>query len=323
MEAHAREKDTAEWLSREYGGTATKSLFITVTSTDLETELSWPKVQRRIAQLIKDNRFLSEQEALPPRYQVVVYHHFENGFDEKLDYQTLADAEKAAQGYLDGTLEADGFAYEGAAIYDLQEKQYVRVFGDYPDPSAHADTIEADIDDGYSIFQTEQEQTDRMILVADLDLADTDLQDALTGDGGLLDYRGKDAVGGWFRAGESNAAVAQKLGDAYAGTAETMTLLSGETADYSKKYLAEHESDIIIHKASKKAFDELGLKKLPTVKNLQAEYAELLAGKKEAYAEYHSAQKEMRELLIHRQNIVQFLNLDMPAVQKEKEHDRG
>ncbi|MDD3192779.1 MAG: hypothetical protein PHE47_02860 [Oscillospiraceae bacterium] len=92
---------------------------------------------------------------------------------------------------------------------------------------------------------------------------------------------------------------------------------------YSKKYLAEHESDIIIHKASKKAFDELGLKKLPTVKNLQAEYAELLAGKKEAYAEYHSAQKEMRELLIHRQNIVQFLNLDMPAVQKEKEHDRG
>lgn len=96
-----------------------------------------------------------------------------------------------------------------------------------------------------------------------------------------------------------------------------------ETGGYSKKYLAEHESDIIIHKAAKKAFDELGLKKLPTVKSLQAEYAELLAGKKEAYAEYHSAQKEMRELLIHRQNIVQFLSLDTPAVQKEKEHDRG
>lgn len=99
--------------------------------------------------------------------------------------------------------------------------------------------------------------------------------------------------------------------------------LQGRCRRYSKKYLAEHESDIIIHKAAKKAFDELGLKKLPTVKSLQAEYAELLAGKKEAYAEYHSAQKEMRELLIHRQNIVQFLSLDTPAVQKEKEHDRG
>ena len=229
METHAREKDTAEWLSREYGGTTSKSLFVTVTGTDLETELAWPKVQRRVAQLIKDNHFLSEQEALPPRYQVIVYHHFENGFDEKLDYQTLADAEKAARGYLDGTLEADGFAYEGAAIYDLQEKQYIRVFGDYPDPSAHADTIEADIDEDDSIFRV---QSDRNDPAADLDLTDTDLQDTLTGDGGLLDYRGKDAVGGWFRDGESNAAVAQKLGDAYAGTAETMTLLSGETADY-------------------------------------------------------------------------------------------
>ena len=105
-----------------------------------------------------------------------------------------------------------------------------------------------------------------------------------------------------------------KTRDVYAGY---------KAAGYSKKYLAEHESDIIIHKAAKKALDELGLKKLPTVKSLQAEYAELLAGKKEAYAEYHSAQKEMRELLIHRQNIVQFLSLDTPAVQKEKEHDRG
>ena len=41
-----------------------------------------------------------------------------------------------------------------------------------------------------------------------------------------------------------------------------------------------------------------------------------------AYAEYSTAQKEMRELLIHRQNVVQFLGLDAPAVQKEKEHGR-
>ena len=79
------------------------------------------------------------------RYEVVVYHHFENGFDEKLDYQNLQDAENAARRYMDGTLEDDGFSYDGAAIYDLREKQYVRVFGDFPDDNAHADVIEANI----------------------------------------------------------------------------------------------------------------------------------------------------------------------------------
>ena len=54
---------------------------------------------------------------------------------------------------------------------------------------------------------------------------------------------------------------------------------------YSKKFLAEHEADIIIHKAAKKAFDELGVKKLPTVKSLQVEFAEQLSEKKAAYAE--------------------------------------
>ena len=66
------------------------------------------------------------------RYQVVVYHHLENGMDEKTEYATLEEAEQAAQGYLDGTMEADGFAYEGAAVYDLLEKKWLRVIGDFP-----------------------------------------------------------------------------------------------------------------------------------------------------------------------------------------------
>lgn len=41
-------------------------------------------------------------------YQVAAYHHFENGFDDKLDYQTLEEAEAAAQGYVAGTMEEDG-----------------------------------------------------------------------------------------------------------------------------------------------------------------------------------------------------------------------
>ena len=69
-------------------------------------------------------------------YQVAAYHHFENGFDDKLDYQTLEEAEAAAQGYVAGTMEEDGFAYDGAAVYDAETRQCLRVYGDYPDKMA-------------------------------------------------------------------------------------------------------------------------------------------------------------------------------------------
>ena len=69
-------------------------------------------------------------------YQVAAYHHFENGFDDKLDYQTLEEAEAAAQGYVAGTMESDGFAYDGAAVYDAKTHKCLRVYGDYPDEKA-------------------------------------------------------------------------------------------------------------------------------------------------------------------------------------------
>ena len=261
MEQHGREKETAAWLAHEYGGKEGNNLFIVRAGSPETVELTWSKVQRRIAQLIQSDNFYTEQEqdnfdnidpiairealaergivngqvvdaeanrnspfvrqvmadveriaqqqetiadhsqeyrlldrlradceyflgagaraekhlwagnvhaqiaklrelydALPekpewltkeaideyaermaPPYQVVVYHHMENGFDEKLDYQTLQEAEAAAQGYVDGTMESDGFAYDGAAIYDQQARKYLRIYGDYPDERAHAE----------------------------------------------------------------------------------------------------------------------------------------------------------------------------------------
>ena len=76
-------------------------------------------------------------QRMEPPYEVVVYRHFENGFDERLDYQTLAEAEQAAQKYVAGTMEGeDGFAYDGAGIYDLQENRWLRVYGNFPDERA-------------------------------------------------------------------------------------------------------------------------------------------------------------------------------------------
>ena len=209
MQQHGREKETAAWLAHEYGGKEGNNLFIVRAGSPETAELTWPKVQRRLAQLIREDKFFTEQEksvleqnrnylildrlradceyflgagnraekhlwagsvyaqivkmrelydALPqkpewltkemiddyadrmaPQYQVVAYHHFENGFDEKRDYQTLEEAEKAAQVYVDGTMESDGFAYDGAAIYDQQARKYLRIYGDYPDERAHAE----------------------------------------------------------------------------------------------------------------------------------------------------------------------------------------
>jgi len=93
-------------------------------------------------------------------------------------------------------------------------------------------------------------------------------------------------------------------------------------AGYSKKFLAEHESEILLHKAAKKAFDELNLTKFPTVKSLQTEFAELLTQKKAAYAQYRTARDEMRELLIHKANVERILREDAPTTEKQAAHER-
>ena len=62
MADHARERDTVAWLAGEYGTGVSKPLHITVTGTDIDYEMSWAKVQRRIAQLIKEDRFYTQAE---------------------------------------------------------------------------------------------------------------------------------------------------------------------------------------------------------------------------------------------------------------------
>ena len=62
MKDHAREKDTAAWLAQEYSGNDSKSLFVIRAGSPEGIELPWPKAQRRIAQLIKEDRFYTEAE---------------------------------------------------------------------------------------------------------------------------------------------------------------------------------------------------------------------------------------------------------------------
>ena len=62
MRDHARDKDTAAWLSREYGGDESKNLFISRAGNPEFAELTWAKVQRRISQLIEADDFYTDRE---------------------------------------------------------------------------------------------------------------------------------------------------------------------------------------------------------------------------------------------------------------------
>lgn len=92
-------------------------------------------------------------------------------------------------------------------------------------------------------------------------------------------------------------------------------------AGYSKKFLSAHESEIILHKAAKQFFDEQNLKKLPTVKSLQAEYAQLLSEKKAMYADYQKAREEMRSLQTAKANVDRILGENTLTTERESEKE--
>ena len=91
---------------------------------------------------------------------------------------------------------------------------------------------------------------------------------------------------------------------------------------YSKKYYDAHESDILIHKAAKKAFDDLALKKLPTVKSLQAKYSDLLVQKKLDYAALAKAREEAKQLRIYKANAEMLLRTDADDQRQTREHQQ-
>ena len=87
-------------------------------------------------------------------------------------------------------------------------------------------------------------------------------------------------------------------------------------AGYSKAFLEAHREEITLHKAAKAAFDEAGLQKLPRVKELDAEFAELLTKKKAAYPNYRKARNEMQELVRAQKNVERFFAEEKDTIEK-------
>lgn len=87
---------------------------------------------------------------------------------------------------------------------------------------------------------------------------------------------------------------------------------------YSKKFFEAHREEITLHKTAKDAFSKIK-GKIPTIKELNAEYAQVLAEKKKTYSEYRQARQEMKDYQTAKYNIDRFLQIEEQEKQAEKQ----
>ena len=87
---------------------------------------------------------------------------------------------------------------------------------------------------------------------------------------------------------------------------------------YSQKFYGEHESELALYKAAREAFNQLPERKIPKIKDLNVEYAEILKHKKELYSEYRQSKKEMQDFVTAKHNIDSFLRTQETEASVEK-----
>ncbi len=206
--------------------------------------MPWPKVQRRIAQLIRENRFYTQEEQpAPPDL---------SGQPITRTGDTITIGNGDASHEVDVTLSDEQWAALQRAVPDSAAISLPYKVGDtvYLDnkPFEITDIGSSDVQLrdpslAYPIFRAESRENFESLLrrdsrngsiteflAADLEHTDADLREALTS--GLLEQRDKENIAGYFRENEGNTRVAQRLSETYAGTSDTMELTTGETADF-------------------------------------------------------------------------------------------
>lgn len=109
----------------------------------------------------------------------------------------------------------------------------------------------------------------------------------------------------------------------YAKTRDTYVAYRKASPREKARFRSAHEAELLLHEAAKRAFDEFGEKKLPTVKTLQAEYSDLLTKKKTAYEDYKRLRKENQELQTVKANVDALLRIEqVQEYQQEKENNQ-
>lgn len=89
------------------------------------------------------------------------------------------------------------------------------------------------------------------------------------------------------------------------------------------KFAAAHQTELDRHQAAKAAFNALSEQKLPTVKELSAEFEKLKQQKGKLYAEYRAAKEERAKLLTVKANLELILDRNPHEIEQEaQQHGR-
>jgi len=108
----------------------------------------------------------------------------------------------------------------------------------------------------------------------------------------------------------------QKYIGTYGKTRETFAKY--KASGWNPDFYEEHRADITLHRAAKKHFDTLKIKKLPTIASLKQEYAALAAEKKKLYSGYHEAKDNMRQLIVAKGNAERILGIGKDEQDRER-----
>ncbi|GHU81199.1 hypothetical protein FACS1894191_7880 [Clostridia bacterium] len=96
-----------------------------------------------------------------------------------------------------------------------------------------------------------------------------------------------------------------------------------KASGWGRDFYDAYTADIILHRAAKKYFDRLGLKKLPTMDSLKKEYAILVAGNKKLYPAHKREREKMIGLLTAKQNVDRLLGISPATQNQHKSYGRN
>ena len=91
---------------------------------------------------------------------------------------------------------------------------------------------------------------------------------------------------------------------------------------FSKKFFEDHREELTLYKAAKETFGKT-TGKIPSYKELTAEYEAVLSKKREAYAEYKKIKEDMQDLLIAKRNIDMFLGKESESRDMDREEEKS
>ena len=221
MLTHARARDTADYLKNRYGG---EQDAFTVEKDGAEpVALPWPRVQRRIAQLIDAEQYLTPEET------------------ERLNARAGQDAEQGETS--EPVQEAEtpavpGRSYAvGDTVYLENDKPYVIEHISYDirlnDPTLTYPISRSESRESFErlLLRNPKNKVFTDFLASDLDSFNADLRDVLEND--LLAPQFKTDIIRLTEAGATNDALASYLSDTFPNEVDTVTLETGDTADYT------------------------------------------------------------------------------------------